>query len=369
MTSIAHLSDLCQKDEVEPILQFLRKKIRYTAADSEDIGEDAIEVNPPSIATHETEERVKNALSRIGPSSFSDSPYADLMVYQDNDGRTALHWAIAMRNFDLAKKLLCAPFQAVALTWDYGGCTTFLTACLVNSDLEFIEQLLRCAEVDFPRVQEWLRYEKGSEAVKEVDEGTKKDLLREDEDTDNLRLADLCPSTILQISIQQDSPNEEKKKEIDEKDKPLSESTEQQKQHSPSSFQGITSAIVNAADRLGNTPLMSAVGKGQINLVEFLLQHGADLGAQNCQGQTVLHRAVAKHSIELVELLIAKAVVLYGGKNTKEYRSFVNTSDRRGDTPLFYASMENDEEIGTYLLRHGANRDHRNKSNKLFYEV
>lgn len=45
----------------------------------------------------------------------------------------------------------------------------------------------------------------------------------------------------------------------------------------------------------------------------------------------------------------------------------MNLQDKRGDSALFYASSDENEDIGVYLLRHGADRHLRNKEGKEFW--
>jgi ankyrin repeat protein len=43
--------------------------------------------------------------------------------------------------------------------------------------------------------------------------------------------------------------------------------------------------------------------------------------------------------------------------------------DVEGNTPLHYASMENNQELGEVLLRAGAIREKKNKEGKEFWEM
>ena len=53
-------------------------------------------------------------------------------------------------------------------------------------------------------------------------------------------------------------------------------------------------ADVNKADDAGETPLMTAAGSAEPDLVEVLLSQGADVAAQCKTGCTALHLAVAQ---------------------------------------------------------------------------
>jgi len=52
------------------------------------------------------------------------------------------------------------------------------------------------------------------------------------------------------------------------------------------------------------TPLHVAVDNFNLGLVEFLLDHGADVNVRDAQGRTPLHFAVINRDIELVRVLL-----------------------------------------------------------------
>jgi serine/threonine-protein phosphatase 6 regulatory ankyrin repeat subunit A/serine/threonine-protein phosphatase 6 regulatory ankyrin repeat subunit B len=91
----------------------------------------------------------------------------------------------------------------------------------------------------------------------------------------------------------------------------------------------------------------------------------ADPRVQNVRGQTALHRAVTKGEMALCETLIS-AVRKYF---PTEVKKFVNSADKNGDTALHYASLEENREIGEFLLRNGATRELRNKGGKEFWQL
>lgn len=372
MGPIQHLSDLCQQENnIDSILNVLRQRVR---GPSNLHDADATGASPDKGNEEEA------SGNRDGESE--GNKYSDLMRYQDSDGRTALHWAIAMRNFSLAETLLDSPYRSVALTWDKGRCTPFLSACMVGAEEALLQKLLdRCVE-EYPEVCRWLAAElddgntvepagtqpSPSPSSAAASESAARQKLRheEEEDEDGRRLAELCPLQRLppsawDPSLQVNSPAGS--------GKPEEENAAAIAAQRKEVVALLESVVVNAGDSLGNTPLLTAVSRGHMQMIAFLLDHGADIGAQNKQGQTVLHRAASKSNYNLVELLIQKSAVINGGEKTKGHRQFVNKPDRRGDTALFYASMENDEEIGSYLLQHGADRDLKNKEGKYFYEV
>ncbi len=65
-----------------------------------------------------------------------------------------------------------------------------------------------------------------------------------------------------------------------------------------------TGMEVNTKNRFGWTPLHLASSKGHIEIVEMLLQAGADCGVKNKFGRTSLDYAVRNMHTEIVRLLV-----------------------------------------------------------------
>lgn len=78
----------------------------------------------------------------------------------------------------------------------------------------------------------------------------------------------------------------------------------------------------NSRDKYGNTPLHFVCSTSP-DLVELLIEHGADVNAQNNSGVTPLHCACSR-SLDIVGLLIA-------------HGADVNAQDNRGETPSHWA--------------------------------
>jgi len=62
-------------------------------------------------------------------------------------------------------------------------------------------------------------------------------------------------------------------------------------------------SLVNVSDNYGNTPLHTAVEKGNIRIVEFLIQNGADVNAKDNEGRTPAYFAEVRGNYELEDLL------------------------------------------------------------------
>ena len=113
-------------------------------------------------------------------------------------------------------------------------------------------------------------------------------------------------------------------------------------------------------------PLHYAIGLAGIEMVEMLIEYGADVnvvsqyGAAN-NGETPLHLAINEEKWEIVQLLIEK------GAN-------VNIPDNDGQTPLFYALLEASpgsklhetyKKIALMLIEAGADINFKNKHGKI----
>lgn len=64
-------------------------------------------------------------------------------------------------------------------------------------------------------------------------------------------------------------------------------------------------AEVNASDKTGNTSLHAAVQEGNVFIMRFLLEHGADVNSKNVFGNTPLWMAKPMQSKEIFEILLS----------------------------------------------------------------
>jgi ankyrin repeat protein len=99
---------------------------------------------------------------------------------------------------------------------------------------------------------------------------------------------------------------------------------------------------VNAKDRHGHTPLISASKEGLKDFVQDLLHRGADIAASSDKGKTALHYAAANGHTEIVKMLINK------GADT-------DACDLEGHTPLMLAAIYGCNQTVQALLDNGAN--------------
>ncbi|WP_265045389.1 MULTISPECIES: ankyrin repeat domain-containing protein [unclassified Wolbachia] len=79
----------------------------------------------------------------------------------------------------------------------------------------------------------------------------------------------------------------------------------------------------------------------------MLLEHNADINAENDEGATVLHYAIIGKNLEVVKYIIEK------GAN-------VNAKDKDGKTPIHHAVLMGKVDIAMVLLKHNANVNARN---------
>jgi len=109
----------------------------------------------------------------------------------------------------------------------------------------------------------------------------------------------------------------------------------------------------DSKDSDGRTPLMFAVIDDKIELVDFLIQNGADVNVQDNNGFSPLHFAAQDFRVEAAKSLL--------NKNAE-----VNQCDKHGNTPLWRAvfNSRGRGEMINLLLHHGADRFIKNRSGK-----
>ncbi|XP_078717480.1 poly [ADP-ribose] polymerase tankyrase-2-like isoform X1 [Lampetra fluviatilis] len=111
-----------------------------------------------------------------------------------------------------------------------------------------------------------------------------------------------------------------------------------------------TTQTVNCRDMEGrhSTPLHFAAGYNRVSVVEYLLQHGADVHAKDKGGLVPLHNACSYGHYEVAELLVKRGAV-------------VNVADLWKFTPLHEAAAKGKYEICKLLLKHGADPTKKNR--------
>ncbi|OTF83741.1 26S proteasome non-ATPase regulatory subunit 10-like protein [Euroglyphus maynei] len=133
------------------------------------------------------------------------------------------------------------------------------------------------------------------------------------------------------------------------------------------------------------TPLIIAASAGHKDIVEYLVNKGADIDAATVNGQRPLHYAASKGWIDICRYLVESGATINVCdrlKQTPLHRSVsrghedivryflslpgiqINVSDIMGNTPLHLACEEERETIIKLLIQSGANIDSENKDKK-----
>lgn len=102
---------------------------------------------------------------------------------------------------------------------------------------------------------------------------------------------------------------------------------------------------VNQLNAKGESPLMLAALKGYQDLVEQLIERGADV---NKTGWTALHYAASSGQLPTISLLI-------------EHSAYIDAESPNGTTPLMMAAMYGTPAAVTLLLREGADPQLKNQ--------
>ena len=103
---------------------------------------------------------------------------------------------------------------------------------------------------------------------------------------------------------------------------------------------------MTARDDTHSTPLHLASAKGCSETVDLLIQHGADVNAQNVTQSTPLHLAASSHLA--LEGTIVRLLLRHGAN--------IVAKDSEGRTPLEIASSEGNSWIAKLLSDHQARR-------------
>ncbi|KHG01708.1 ankrd52 [Gossypium arboreum] len=129
-------------------------------------------------------------------------------------------------------------------------------------------------------------------------------------------------------------------------------------------------SVVNGIDEEGWAPIHSAASIGNLEIMEILLNKGANVNVKNDGGRTALHYAASKGWLKIAELLISHGAVgctpLHRAASTGksalcelliEEGAEVDATDRAGQTPLMSAVICQNKEVALLLIRHGADVD------------
>ncbi|KAL3079420.1 hypothetical protein niasHT_031749 [Heterodera trifolii] len=112
-------------------------------------------------------------------------------------------------------------------------------------------------------------------------------------------------------------------------------------------------ARTDRTNKFGISPLHYFVKKGDFALCKFLVDNGANVNQNTTDDSdfhfTPLHIACVGGHLQIVKLLV------------EEGKAHIESTDSNGDTALMGALVENNLDIGLYLISKGARSDHMNK--------
>ncbi|XP_046548425.1 protein fem-1 homolog B-like [Haliotis rubra] len=90
------------------------------------------------------------------------------------------------------------------------------------------------------------------------------------------------------------------------------------------------------------TPVMVAAEMGKKDVVEFLVEHGADLSLVYDGGSSTLHLASAEGHLEVVKYVVSK------------YKLNINSRGWKKKTPVMVAAEMGEKDVVEFLVEHGA---------------
>ena len=99
--------------------------------------------------------------------------------------------------------------------------------------------------------------------------------------------------------------------------------------------------LLEAKDETGRTPLLCAARGGQQEIIQFLVDRGADLTARNVRGSNALHLAANAGHAATVEYFLGKGLE-------------INTVNSNGYSPLILACLGAHTEVARLLIDKGA---------------
>lgn len=120
----------------------------------------------------------------------------------------------------------------------------------------------------------------------------------------------------------------------------------------------LTSENINCRDTAGrnSTPLHLAAGYNNYEVVEYLLENGANVNSTDKGGLIALHNASSFGHLEIAAILI-------------KYNTQVDAVDKWGFTPLHEAAQKSRTQLCSLLLAHGANPFLTNQEGQTAYDL
>ncbi len=115
----------------------------------------------------------------------------------------------------------------------------------------------------------------------------------------------------------------------------------------------IENSDIDVLDGESRTPLIHAALAGNVELLSWLIAHGADINHQDRNGWSALHFAVQERHIDGVNCLLTKGAA-------------IDPKDAYGNTPLWRAAFDarGHYELVRLLAAHGADPHSKNNSDR-----
>ncbi len=107
-------------------------------------------------------------------------------------------------------------------------------------------------------------------------------------------------------------------------------------------------ADINFKDRWGHTALMYAAKYGNANMVNYFLSKGADINVAGTDGETPVSAAAFDGNVEVLTKFL-------------DYGADINIQDDYGNTPLMKAAINGNQKALGVLIEYGANVNIQNK--------
>eukprot|EP01129_Flabellula_baltica_P002230 TRINITY_DN12064_c0_g1_i1.p1 TRINITY_DN12064_c0_g1~~TRINITY_DN12064_c0_g1_i1.p1 ORF type:complete len:322 (-),score=65.79 TRINITY_DN12064_c0_g1_i1:56-1021(-) len=108
---------------------------------------------------------------------------------------------------------------------------------------------------------------------------------------------------------------------------------------------------INWQNYSGETALSAAIKESHIDIVQYLIEHGANPNIANASQETPLHIAACMGETVICELLL-------------KYGAYVDLEDEYGETALHWAVREESMEVIDLLVRYGADPHHMSEDNE-----
>ena len=97
-------------------------------------------------------------------------------------------------------------------------------------------------------------------------------------------------------------------------------------------------------------PILSSSRNGTPELIQVLVDYGADIEETDLNGETLLHKASESGNLKVINYLIIS------GLDVNKHKGLINGNERsQGESPLHYAVKANQFLAAKLLIEHGAN--------------